>query len=226
AQDDVDQENVTEEIADDVAQPTSPLLLSPVTPSSPPHQSPRPPPPQAAEGSSLLVQQVLDKCSERINVDIDEGIELVVDQEKDAEIEGRQADTLAEIYNIDLDHSSKVLSMQEDDAEVQEAVEIVTTAKLMTEVVTVATTQVVAASTPIPAAKPAVVDVSTPISVAKPAAKPKEEEESHVQAKDVQAKDVQANGIQYIRRYHGYKKKPQSEYEARKNMIAYLKNTE
>nr|GFD61930.1 hypothetical protein [Tanacetum cinerariifolium] len=68
---------------------------------------------------------------------------LVVDQEKDAEIKGRQADTQAEIYNIDLDYSSKVLSMQEYDAEV------------------------VAASTPIPAAKPAVVDVSTPISAAK-----------------------------------------------------------
>nr|GFC91157.1 hypothetical protein [Tanacetum cinerariifolium] len=65
---------------------------------------------------------------ERVNVDIDEGIELVVDQEMDAEIKGRQADTQAEIYNINLDHSSKVLSMQEDDAEVQEAVEIVTTA--------------------------------------------------------------------------------------------------
>nr|GEY89652.1 peptidase S10, serine carboxypeptidase, alpha/beta hydrolase fold protein [Tanacetum cinerariifolium] len=57
-----------------------------------------------------------------------------------------------------------------------------------------------------------------------------EEEESHAQAKDVQATDVQpkdapAKGIQYIRRYHGYKKKPQSESEARKNMIAYLKNT-
>nr|GEX28866.1 hypothetical protein [Tanacetum cinerariifolium] len=63
--------------------------------------------------------------------------------------------------------------MQEDDAEVQEAVEIVTTAKLMTEVVTAATTQVVTASTPIPAVKPAVVDVSTPISTAKPTAKPK-----------------------------------------------------
>nr|GEV64009.1 hypothetical protein [Tanacetum cinerariifolium] len=62
--------------------------------------------------------------------------------------------------------------MQEDDAEVQEAVEIITTDKLMTEVVT-ATTQVVAASTPIPAAKPAVIAVSTPISAAKPAAKPK-----------------------------------------------------
>nr|GEZ52629.1 hypothetical protein [Tanacetum cinerariifolium] len=44
--------------------------------------------------------------------------------------------------------------------------------------------------------------------------------------RDVQPKDVQAKGIQYIRRYHGYKKKPQSESEARKNMIAYLKNTE
>nr|GFC63590.1 hypothetical protein [Tanacetum cinerariifolium] len=77
------------------------------------------------------------------------------------------------IYNIDLDYSFKVLSMQEDDAEVQEAVEIVTTAKLMTEVVTAATTQVVAARTPIPAVKPAVVAVSTPISAAQPAAKPK-----------------------------------------------------
>nr|GFB59354.1 hypothetical protein [Tanacetum cinerariifolium] len=213
AQDDVDQENVTEETADDVAQPTSPLPPSSVIPSSPPYQSPRPPLPQAAKGSFLLVQQILKlkarvkklerlnkvKSSklrrlkkvgtsqriessedlenvfnqERINVDIDEGIELVVDQEKDAEIEGRQADTQAEIYNIDLDHSSKVLSMPEDDAEVQEAVEIVTTAKLMTEVVTAATTQVVAASTPIPAAKPTVVNVSTPISAAKPAAKPK-----------------------------------------------------
>nr|GFD39901.1 hypothetical protein [Tanacetum cinerariifolium] len=94
----------------------------------------------------------------------------------------------------------------------------------------------VAASTPIPAAKPAVVAVSTPISAAKPkvlkiaAAAPAvstrkrkgvEEEESHVQAKDVQAK-----GIQYLMRYHGYKKKSQSESEARKNMIDYLKNTE
>nr|GFD40297.1 hypothetical protein [Tanacetum cinerariifolium] len=119
-------------------------------------------------------------------------------------------------------HSSKVLSMQEDDAEVQEAVEIVTTAKPMTEVVTAAATQVVDVSTPISAAKPAVVDVSTPINKGKGilvedpkpmkkkdqiemnaeyARKLQEEEESHVQAKVVQAK-----GIQYIKRYHGYKK--------------------
>nr|GFB50310.1 hypothetical protein [Tanacetum cinerariifolium] len=181
AHDDVDQENVTEEIVDDVAQPTSPL----------------PPSLQVLDKCSALVLRVegletantaqqleilklkarvkklerLNKVKssklrclkkvgtsqriessedlenvfnqERVNVDIDEGLELVVHQEKDAEIEGRQADTQAEIYNIDLDHSSKVLSMQEDDAEV------------------------------VPAFKPVVVAISTPISVAKPAAKPK-----------------------------------------------------
>nr|GEY36576.1 hypothetical protein [Tanacetum cinerariifolium] len=295
-QDNVDQENVTEEIADDVAQPTLPLPPSPVIPSSPPHQSPRPPPPQAAEGSSLLVQQVLDKCSAlvlrvegletsntaqqleiiklnarvkklerlnkvkssklrrlkkvgtsqriessedeenvfnqgRISVDIDEGIELVDDQEKDAQVKGRQADTQAEIYNLDLDHSSKV----------------------------------VAASTPIPAAKPAVVAVSTPVSAAKPVAKPKvlkitaaapavstrkrkevvirdpkEELHDDTPAETQSAKD-KGKGILVkdpkpmkkkdqikmdAERYHGYKKKPQSESEARKNRIDYLKNTE
>nr|GFD35936.1 hypothetical protein [Tanacetum cinerariifolium] len=40
----------------------------------------------------------------------DKEIELVVNQEKDAEVEGRHADKQTEIYNIDLDHSSKVLS--------------------------------------------------------------------------------------------------------------------
>nr|GFB52019.1 hypothetical protein [Tanacetum cinerariifolium] len=126
------------EVATDVGPPTptSPSSSSPIIPSSPPHQPPCPPQPQDAEGSSLLFQRVLDTCSAltlrveddvenvfnqgRIIVDMDqdEGIELVIDQEKDAKVEGRHADKQAEIYNIDLDHSSKVLSMQEDDTEV------------------------------------------------------------------------------------------------------------
>nr|GFD43231.1 hypothetical protein [Tanacetum cinerariifolium] len=48
----------------------------------------------------------------------------------------RQADTQAKIYNIDLDHTSKVLSMQEE-SEVQEVVEVVNAAKLITEVLKV-----------------------------------------------------------------------------------------
>nr|GEX52819.1 hypothetical protein [Tanacetum cinerariifolium] len=37
---------------------------------------------------------------------------------------------------------------------------------------------------------------------------------------------VQSKEPQYIKRYHGIKKKPQTESKARKNMISYLKNTE
>nr|GEZ04512.1 hypothetical protein [Tanacetum cinerariifolium] len=324
AQDGVIQENVTEEIADDVAQPTSPLPPSTIIPSTPPHQSPSPPSQQAAEGSSHLVQQVLNKCSTfvlrvegletantaqqleilklkarvkklerlnkvkssklrclkkvgtsqrvessediknvfnqgRISVDIDEGIELVVDQEKNAEVEGRHADTQAEIYNIDFNHSSKVLSMQED-TEVQEAVEVVTTAKLITKVVTVAATQVAAVSAPILAAKPAAKPKVLKIAAAAPAVStrkrkgvvirdPKEELHTETPAETLTVKDkgkgiliedpkpmkkkdqnaafdhVQAKETQYIKRYHGFKKKPQSESKACKNMISYLRNT-
>nr|GEU97264.1 hypothetical protein [Tanacetum cinerariifolium] len=101
------QEHAAEEVATDVVSPTPtlPSPSSPVISSSPPHQSPCPPQPQDAEGSSHLFQQG------RISVDIDqdERIKLVVDHEKDVEVEGRHADKQAEIYNIDLDHSLKVL---------------------------------------------------------------------------------------------------------------------
>nr|GEZ81450.1 hypothetical protein [Tanacetum cinerariifolium] len=84
-------------------------------------------------------------------MDMNEGIELVKDAEV-VESEGRHAEKQAEIYNMDLDHSSKDLSMQEDDSKVQEVVEIMTTAKLITKVVTATASQVSAASITIPAA--------------------------------------------------------------------------
>nr|GEU90467.1 hypothetical protein [Tanacetum cinerariifolium] len=45
-----------------------------------------------------------------MSVDINKGIELVDDQEKDPQVKGRQEDTQAEIYNIDMDHTSKVVA--------------------------------------------------------------------------------------------------------------------
>nr|GEZ75722.1 hypothetical protein [Tanacetum cinerariifolium] len=219
-----------------------------------------------------------------VDMDQDEVIELAAAQEKDAEVKGRHVDKQAELYNLDQDHSSKVLSMQEDDTEVQEAVEIVTTTKLMTEVVTVAATQVVAASTPIPAAKPKILSIAAaPVVSTKrrkgvilrdlkdelpsdtPAKTPKVKDKGKgilIEApKPIKKKDqiemdaeyarklqeeinkeheeayknidwntaldhVQSKEPQYIKRYHGMKKKPQTESEARKNMIFYLKNTE
>nr|GEW33194.1 hypothetical protein [Tanacetum cinerariifolium] len=187
----------------------------------------------------------------------EERIELVADQEKDAEkdaeVEGRHANKQAKIYNIDLDHSLKVLSMQEDDTEVQEAVEVVTTAKLMTEVVTAAATQVAAANpeedlpSDTPAETPKVKDKGKGILIEAP--KPmkkkdqiemdaeyarklqeeinKEHEESYKNIDWNAAFDhVQSKEPQYIKRYYGIKKKPQTKSEARKNMIFYLRNTD
>nr|GEV44158.1 hypothetical protein [Tanacetum cinerariifolium] len=62
----------------------------------------------------------------------------------DTQVDGRQAD----IYHIDMDHAAKVLSMQEDESEVHEAVEVVTTAKLITKVVVVSETVSTAAVIP------------------------------------------------------------------------------
>nr|GEZ99183.1 hypothetical protein [Tanacetum cinerariifolium] len=174
----------------------------------------------------------------------DEGIELVKDA-KIAESEGRQADKQAEIYNIDLDHSLKVLSMQEDDSEVQDVVEVVTTAKLITKVVTATASQGSAASETIPAVNATIPAASATIHAAAltivaaytrrrkgviirdpevelplktPAETPKDAAMDHVNQKS-------SSNPQYIKRYQGIKKRPQTESEARKNMKIYLKNT-
>nr|GFA14113.1 hypothetical protein [Tanacetum cinerariifolium] len=178
-----------------------------------------------------------------------------------AETEGRhaaeQAEKQAEIYHRDLDHSSKVLSMQEDDSEVQEVVEVVTTAKLITDVVTAAS-QVSATSATISAAKPSI-STATPtvvaaytrrrkgviirdpeeeLSLKTPAETPKVKDKGKcilVEApKPMKKKDQieldaeyarKSKNPQYIKRYQGMKKRPQTESEARKNMMIYLKNT-
>nr|GEX55117.1 hypothetical protein [Tanacetum cinerariifolium] len=76
---------------------------------------------------------------------------------EDDQVQGRQAESQAKIYKIDMDHASKVLSMQEDEpAEVQEVVDVVTTGKLITEVVTAASETVTTASTIISNAEPQV----------------------------------------------------------------------
>nr|GEV66898.1 hypothetical protein [Tanacetum cinerariifolium] len=196
----------------------------------------------AAQQLEIVKLKARVKKLERLNkgrisvyMETDEGVELVVNQEKNDEIEGKHANKQAEIYNIDLDHSSKVLSMQEDDTEVQEAVEVVTTAKLITEVVTAAATQVAAA-------KPKTLKIAAALAVLTRRRKgvvirdPEEELHTDSPAETPTVKD-KGKGIliedpnhmkkkdQYIKRYHGFKKKPQSKSEARKNMISYLKNT-
>nr|GFA29102.1 hypothetical protein [Tanacetum cinerariifolium] len=192
--------------------------------------------------SSDDVENVFNQGRISVDMDRDEGIELVVDHEKDVEVEGRHADKQAEIYTIDLDHSSKVLSMQKDDTEVQEAVKVVTTAKLITEVVTAAATQVVAASTPIPAVKPKILRIAAALAVSTRRRKgvvirdPEEELHTDTLVETLTVKD-KGKGIliedpkpmkkkDRVEIDAEIKKKPQSKSKARKNMISYLKNTE
>nr|GEV84927.1 uncharacterized mitochondrial protein AtMg00810-like [Tanacetum cinerariifolium] len=59
--------------------------------------------------------------------------------------QGRQEESQAQVYHIDLEHADKALSMQDDEpkpVELKEVIEVVTTAKLMTEVVTTAATTI------------------------------------------------------------------------------------
>nr|GFD60571.1 hypothetical protein [Tanacetum cinerariifolium] len=72
------------------------------------------------------------------------------------QVEGRQAD----IYQINMDHAVKILSMQEDKPEIQEAVEVVTTAKLIIEVIA-AVSETVSAAAIVPTVTAAVVPAAT-----------------------------------------------------------------
>nr|GEW36144.1 hypothetical protein [Tanacetum cinerariifolium] len=112
-----------------------------------------------------------NKVKGRMIADMDADANVVLEEAKDvaadaktnqdddvhdnADIQGRTSETQAKIYKIDLDHANKVLSMKEEEskpAELQEVVDIVTIAKIITKVVTAASTTITAADVPIHAA--------------------------------------------------------------------------
>nr|GEW16541.1 hypothetical protein [Tanacetum cinerariifolium] len=104
----------------------------------------------------------------------DVAVEKSADVKDNADIQGRKAESQAEIYKIDLEHAKKVLSMQEEVSELaklQEVVDVVTTAKIITEVVTAASDIIIAASTTITAADvpiPAATTAAAPTLTAAP----------------------------------------------------------
>nr|GEU32825.1 hypothetical protein [Tanacetum cinerariifolium] len=99
------------------------------------------------------------------------------------------------------------------------SVRLVVSHKLITEVVTAASTPVGAASTIIPAAEPKV-PAAAPVKVA--AASTRRRRGVDVAIDHVKQKDKEDP---YVQRYQVMKKRPQTEAQARRNMIMYLKNT-
>nr|GEZ68860.1 hypothetical protein [Tanacetum cinerariifolium] len=173
AHDHVDQENVIEEIADDVAQPTSPLPPSLI---------------QVLAKCSTLVLRVegLESANTAQQLEILKLKARVKKLERLNKVKSSKLRRLKKVgtsqriesskdeenvfnqgrINVDIDEGIELVDYQEndvqEDSEVQEVVEVVNAAKLMTEVATTA------ASIPIPDVEPVVAAVSTPISVAKP----------------------------------------------------------
>nr|GFB65652.1 hypothetical protein [Tanacetum cinerariifolium] len=139
------QEPTAEEVATDVVPPTpsSPSPSSPVIPSSPPHQPHFPPQPQDAKGSSLLFQQVLDTCSAlALRV---EGLEndKAAQQLEIVKLKARvkKLEKISKVKSSKLRRLKKVGTSQR--IESSNDVE-----------------NVVAASTPIPAAKPKILNIA------------------------------------------------------------------
>nr|GEW94061.1 hypothetical protein [Tanacetum cinerariifolium] len=110
---------------------------------------------QAVEITKLK-QKVMRGCIQTwgkiAKLDADKDVTLEeIDAEvtMDADVHGRLEESQAKVYHLDLEHAKKVLTMQDTDeaepAEVEEVIKVVTTAKLMTEVVTTAATTITAA---------------------------------------------------------------------------------
>nr|GEV68041.1 retrovirus-related Pol polyprotein from transposon TNT 1-94 [Tanacetum cinerariifolium] len=189
------------------------------------------------------------------DLDKDDAVALMDNKEEEKKVEeakvagddqvlGRQA----EIYKIDMDHALKVLSMQEDEPEVQEVVDVVTTAKLITELVTAASESVTAASTTIAAAEqqvPAATITAASVRVAAASTRRRkrvvirdpEEESTTIIRVETKSKDKgkgimveepkpmkKKQQVEMDEEYHVIKKRPQIEAQARKNMMMYLKN--
>nr|GEY34655.1 hypothetical protein [Tanacetum cinerariifolium] len=151
-------------------------ILSPTPPT---------PPPQPSQNQPLTSQE---RMIANMDADVDVTLKDVAAQDVEidetTDVQGRQAKSQEQIYQIDLEHANKVLSMQDDEvepAELQEVVEVVTTAKLITEVVTVASATITA----------------------------RKQKEDNI-----------------VKRYQALKRKPQTETQARKNMMIYLRNVD
>nr|GEV15533.1 hypothetical protein [Tanacetum cinerariifolium] len=139
--DDVDAGGVADEGAASVNVDDVPAAVNEPSPTPPT------PPPQPSQDIPSTSQDVVDVAKDVQDAEIEES----------SDVQGRKAESQAQIYQIDLEHADKVLSMQDDDivpVELQKVVKVVTTAKLITEVVTAASATITADDASITTAAP------------------------------------------------------------------------
>nr|GEU42242.1 reverse transcriptase domain-containing protein [Tanacetum cinerariifolium] len=210
-----------------------------------------PTPPSPTTTPPPLQQELIPSTSqgEIAEIDADENVTLE-EVAKDDDVQGRLEESQAQVYHLDLEHAQKALSMQDDKADptkLTAVIEVVTTAKLMTKVVTnvvatTAATTITAApmSTASAARRKKDVVIRDPKETATPSvivhSEPKSKDEAYAREleaefnaninwneviEQVKRKEKQDNAVM---RYQALKRKPQSEAQVRKNMMVYMKN--
>nr|GEU96288.1 ribonuclease H-like domain-containing protein [Tanacetum cinerariifolium] len=192
-----------------------------------PSPTPPTPPPQPSQDQALTSQ-------ERMIADMDADVDVTL---KDV------AADVKDVQDVEIDENDEVKP-----AELQEVVEVVTTAKLITNVVTAPSATIIAAAqqlttvaaptlttAPSAARRRNGVVIRDPEETAKPStiihyeAKSKDKgkeilvEEPKPLKKQAQIKQDEAYARE-LERYQALKRKPQTEAQARKNMMIYLRN--
>nr|GFB83339.1 hypothetical protein [Tanacetum cinerariifolium] len=179
----------------------------------------------------LMDENEEDKMVEEAKIDestqeAKEVVDMVKDVQESAQDQGRTTESQAEIYKIDLDHANKVLSMHEDEtepAEVQEVVDVVTTAKIITEVVTATSETITAASTNITAVEAQVFAVTLTAAPVRVTAAPSRRRKGVV-IRDLQEESRTSIIIPAETKSKDKGKGILTEARARKNMMVYLNN--
>nr|GEW23025.1 putative ribonuclease H-like domain-containing protein [Tanacetum cinerariifolium] len=154
------------------------------------------------------------------NINADEDVILkdvdVVDKtakiKENADVQGRSKESQAQIYKIDLEHADKVLSMQDDDATITAATTLITAATITNAPSAARRRKRVVTRDPEETATPSIIIRSKPKS--KDKGKGIMIEEPKPLKKQAQIEQDEA----YAR------EKPQTEAQARRNMMIYLRN--
>nr|GFB74747.1 hypothetical protein [Tanacetum cinerariifolium] len=132
----------------------------------------------AAHGEKIRTSQRVETSDDTMMDDESNQRRMTAEMDQDDIVvlkDDKEENNEAEIYKIDIDHANKVLSIEEDETEpakVQKVVDIVTTAKLITEVVTAANETATAACVIITTAEAQVLAATTATLTAAPARVP------------------------------------------------------
>nr|GEV65015.1 hypothetical protein [Tanacetum cinerariifolium] len=146
--------------------------------------------------------QMVDISDDIVMVDVSKQERIIAHMDVDIDVTLKDAADIAKEVVVDAEIKESADDHKVEPAELQEVMEIVTTAKLMTKVVTTASATITAATTSITTAA-----ITTAPSAARMRKGVIKEKEDNVVMRD-----------------QALKRKPQTEAQARKNMMIYLRN--